>query len=420
MFRKVLAVVAVGLFLGAAGVTAEEISIKVSGWVSSPVEVEIMQTLVDLYNTQFARPGVKAVYEPIPAEYPTKILTMLAAKKAPNVFYWDIFMAEPLMREGALLALDDVIAAAGVNPADFVSTCIDAFTYKGKIYGIPKDFNTLALFYNKKIFDIAKVPYPTDEWTWEDLLAAAKAIQAKAEEIRKVVPTFQAALAMAPDVARWLPFVFQNGGSFFNPDRTKVVINSPEAVKALNFYTSFELVHHVAVRPAEIGAGWQGEAFGKENVAMVMEGGWMVPFLTANFPDVRFGAVELPAGPAGKGNLLFTVAYVIPAYEEHPAEAFDVLNFLTSPLAQMYVLSRGFALPTRQALEGFIVDPISYTIFKGAAYARPWEFGPLGAKAVDELGAAMETVFLGQKTAQQALDDAAKVLNEHLQEVLAE
>lgn len=419
MYRRIFLLSLAVATLGVAAM-AEEVTIRVSGWVSSPAESKIMQTLIDLYNDQFAAPGVKAVYEPIPGDYPTKIQTMLAAKKAPDVFYWDIFMAEPLMRKGVLLPLDELMAAAGVDPAEFVDTCIGAFTYGGKIYGIPKDFNTLALFYNKKIFDIAGVPYPTDEWTWEDLLAAAKAIQAKADEIRKDIPNFRAALCMAPDVARWLPFVFQNGGSFFNADRTEVVINSPEAVEALEFYTGFELVHKVAVRPSEIGAGWQGEAFGKENAAMVMEGGWMVTFLRDNFPDVQYGAVQLPMGPAGRGNLLFTVAYVIPAYEKHPAEAFDVLNFLTSPLAQIYVLSRGFALPTREALGQFIEDPISLTIFKGAAYARPWEFGPLGGKPVDELAAAMEAVFLGKKTAKQALDDAASVLNERLREVLSE
>jgi len=419
MVRKVLLLLLAGLFVGLAGLAAEETTIRVSGWVSSPAESKIMETLINLYNDQFAPPGVKAVYEPIPGDYTMKIQTMLAAKKAPDVFYWDIFMAEPLMHKGALLPLNDLMDKAGVKPEDFVDTCINAFTYNGKIYGIPKDFNTLALFYNKEIFDIAGVPYPTDDWTWDDLLAAAKAIQAKADEIRKSVPTFKAALCMAPDTARFLPFVFQNGGSFFNAARDKVVINSSQAVEALKFYTDFELVHHVAVRPSEIGAGWQGEAFGKGNAAMVMEGGWMVSFLRDNFPDIKYGAVELPAGPAGKGNLLFTVAYVIPAYEKHPAEAFDVLKFLTSPLAQMYVLARGFALPTRKALGDFITDPVSLTIFKGAAYARPWEFGLLGGKPVDELAAAMEAVFLGKKTPQQALDDAAKVLNERLQEVLS-
>jgi len=38
---------------------------------------------------------------------------------------------------------------------------IQAFTLNGKVYGIPKDFNTLAIEYNKDIFDEAKVPYPT-------------------------------------------------------------------------------------------------------------------------------------------------------------------------------------------------------------------------------------------------------------------
>lgn len=408
-----------GLVIGASiGFAQENVKIRVSGWVSSPAESSIMQTLINVYNKYYAPAGVEAVYEPVPGDYTTKIQTMLAAKKAPDVFYWDIYAATPLMRKSALLPLNDLMANAGVNPSAFIDAGVSAFTYNGKIYGIVKDFNTLALFYNKKIFDAAGVSYPTNNWTWDDLKATAKAIQAKADVIRKSFPNFKAALCMAPDVARFLPFVIQNGGSVFNADQTKVVINSPEAVKALDFYTSFELKDKTAVRPSEIGAGWQGEAFGKENAAMVMEGGWMVPFLKDNFPDVTYGAVELPQGPAGRGNLLFTVAYVIPAYEKHPQAAFSVLQYLTSPMAQMYVLMKGFALPTRKAMAGFITDPISSIIAKGASYAQPWSFGLLGDKGPQELGPAMEAVFLGKKTPQQALDDAAKILNQDLQQIL--
>lgn len=420
MWRKLLILTLVlglvaGFSIGFA--QQEEIKIRVSGWVSSPFESKIMESMIDRYNDFFASPGVEAIYEPIPADYNTKIETMIAAGNPPDVFYWDIFAAEPLIKKSVLLPLNNLMAETYTDPADFLYTAINAFTLGGKVYGIPKDFNTLALFYNKKMFDVAGVPYPTSDWTWDDLKAAAKAIQAKKDELKADFPNFEAALAMAPDTARWMPFVFQNGGSFFNADRSKVVINSPEAVKALEFYTSFELVDGTAVRPSVIGAGWQGEAFGKENVAMVMEGGWMPPFLRDNFPDVEYGAVELPRGPVGRGNYLFTVAYVIPATTKHPEEAWSVVEYLTSLESQLFVLRTGFALPTRRLLTEsplLTKNPITYTIFKGAAYARPFEFGPLGGKAVDELAAAMESVFLGKKTAQKALDDAAATLNAEL------
>lgn len=414
MRRKVLLLVVIGLFVGLS-VSAVASQIRISGWVSSPAESKMIQTLVDNYDEYYAPAGSSVVYEPIPGDYPMKIQTMLAAKNAPDVFYWDIFLAEPLMKKEALLPLNDLMAAAGIQAEDFVDTCMNAFTYNGKIYGIPKDFNTLALFYNKKIFDAAGVSYPTDDWTWDDLQAAAKAIQAKADDIQAAgFPDFKASLCMASDTARFLPFVFQNGGSFFNADRTQVVLNSPEAVGALQFYTNFELKDGTAMRPSEIGAGWQGEAFGKEDVAMVMEGGWMVSFLADSFPDVDYSAVELPQGPAGRGNMLFTVAYAIPATENDPELAFKLLDYLTNTTTQMHVLMKGFALPTRKALASFIEDPISMTIAKGTSYAHPWEFGLLGNQPVDEIANVLDAVFLGKKTPQKALDDAAGILNDAL------
>jgi multiple sugar transport system substrate-binding protein len=410
----VLLLVVIGLFVGLS-VSAVASQIRVSGWVSSPAESKMIQTLIDNYNEYYAPAGSSVVYEPIPADFPMKIQTMLAAKNAPGVFYWDIFLAEALMKKGALLPLNDLMVAAGIQPEEFIDTCINAFSYDGKIYGIAKDLNTLALFYNKKIFDAAGVSYPTNDWTWDDLQAAAKVIQAKADDIRAAgFPNFKVSLCMASDTARFLPFVFQNGGSFFNADRTQVVINSPEAVEALKFYTDFELEDGTAMRPSEIGAGWQGEAFGKENVAMVMEGGWMVSFLADSFPDVDYSAVELAQGPAGRGNMLFTVAYVIPATESDPELAFELLDYLTNTTTQMHVLMKGFALPTRKALATFIEDPISMTIAKGASYAHPWEFGLLGSTAVDEIVNVLDAVFLGRKTPQKALDDVAEILNDAL------
>ena len=57
---------------------------------------------------------------------------------------------------------------------------------------------------------------------------------------------------------------------------------------------------------SDIGAGWAGEAFGKQMAAMVIEGNWITGAMTNDFPDVAYTVAELPAGPAGKGTLQFT------------------------------------------------------------------------------------------------------------------
>ena len=88
-------------------------------------------------------------------------------------------------------------------------------------------------------------------------------------------------------------------------------INTPEAKTALDYYTGL-LVDGSAVTPDKVDSGWNGEAFGKEKVAMTVEGNWIVPYLKNDFPDVEYAIAELPAGPQGKATMAFTVCYAVP------------------------------------------------------------------------------------------------------------
>src|SRR5439155_1465888 len=116
--------------------------------------------------------------------------------------YADIFWIDSLMKTGKLLALDDLMAKSGVKKDDFVPTIINAFSYQGKTYGIPKDFNTLGLVYNKDIFKAAGVAEPTNYWTWTDLSAAAK----------KLTSGSVVWLSLPADAARFMPFLWRAGG----------------------------------------------------------------------------------------------------------------------------------------------------------------------------------------------------------------
>src|SRR5690606_12679478 len=59
---------------------------------------------------------------------------------------------------------------------DFYPGLTAAYTVDDQVYCAPKDFSTLALLYNKDLFDAAGVEYPTGEWTWEDLRAASETL----------------------------------------------------------------------------------------------------------------------------------------------------------------------------------------------------------------------------------------------------
>jgi len=90
---------------------------------------------------------------------------------------------------------------------------INAFTYQGKTYGIPKDFNTLGLVYNKDLFKAAGVAEPTNDWTWTDLQTAAK----------KLTSGSVVGLSLPADANRYLPFLWQAGGEVASINSDKAV-----------------------------------------------------------------------------------------------------------------------------------------------------------------------------------------------------
>jgi multiple sugar transport system substrate-binding protein len=202
-----------------------------------------------------------------------------------------------------------------------------------------------------------------------------------------------------------MPAAWSYGAQLFTPDG-HCGLGSPQAVEAMSWYTGFRNVDKSGVLPGEVGSSWPGDVFGRQSAAMVFEGGWLIPYMQETFPKVDYGVTELPKGPAGRSNMLFTVSYVIPEACKHPDAAWKVIEYLTSEASQAQVT---FALPSRKAVaDRYAAERPKYQpILKGAEYARPYEFGPRGDRIKDRVGVAMQEVFLGVKGPQQALKDAS-------------
>ena len=186
----------------------------------------------------------------------------------------------------------------------------------------------------------------------------------------------------------------------------------PEVVEAAKFYTGFYFDKSGAL-PSDVGEGWQGTAFGKGNFAMVYEGGWLIPYLNQQFPDLKYSAVLPPKGPKGYGNLVFTVAYVISRNAKNPEAAWKVIEFITNEASQTMVLESGFALPSRAALVDhpyFKDHPESATIFRGANGATPFMWGLYGSDVNEKMGQALERIYLKGQDPAESFQQAAQEL----------
>lgn len=387
-------------------VPAERVEVRLSGWAASPQETALLESL--LYQFSLENPDIIVKYEPITGDFWQAIKTLVATGEEPDIYYMDIFQFPFFAQQGVLAPLDDAMASSGASADDFIPELIDAFTYEGQVYGIPKDFNTLALFYNQDLFDAAGLDYPTAAWTWDDLQAAAAALSDPANGIY--------GLGVPADAGRFPAFVFQNGGEVMNADFSDTLLDSPEAIGAAEFYTELRASGAGAL-PSDVGEGWQGTAFGKGSFAMVYEGGWLIPYLNEQFPNLNYSAVQPPSGPGGYGNMIFTVAYVMSPNSEHAEAAWKVIDFLTNEASQTRVLESGFALPSRASLAEnayFESHPESAAIFNGANGATPFMWGLYGSDVNDQMGKALERIYLEGQDVTASMQEAAQKIRDIL------
>ncbi len=385
-------------------VPAQRTEVRLSGWAATPQETALLEAL--LYQFSVENPDIVVKYEPITGDYWQSTKTSVAAGTEPDIYYMDIFQFPFFAQQGVLMPLDDLMAGTDTSKEAFIPTLMDAFVYDGKVYGIPKDFNTLGLFYNKEMFAAANLAEPTDDWTWDDL---QKAAQALSNDEKKIY-----GMGVPADAGRFPIFAFQNGGQIMNGDFSDTLLDSPETIAAARFYTGFRK-DKIGAIPSDVGESWQGTAFGKGTVGMVLEGGWLIPYLKEQFPGIQYGVVTPPAGPQGEGNLIFTVAYVMSANTKNSEAAWKVINYLTNESSQTRILESGFALPSRTSLENnpyFETNPASATIFRGAQNGTPYVWGLFGSDVNDQVGKALERIYLQDQDVEASLNEAATKLRE--------
>lgn len=348
-----------------------------AGWSSSAEEDAALEALLEQFTEET---GITVEFIASP-NHPLTMQTAFASGDYANVFYIDSSILPDWVDAGVV----DVGEGKIENPDGFYPDLLDIFTIDGILYCPPKDFSTMALQYNKDLFDAAGLDYPTADWTWDDLSAAAEALT---DEEAGVV-----GLVTPLELPRFLPFLYQAGGAVLD-DEGNLVFDSPEAREALEFYASFSQ-NGTGGAPSVVNAGWGGQAFGEGTAAMAMEGNWVINFLLQNYPELNWGVTELPAGPAGEATMAFTVCYGVGADNDHLEESWQLVNFLTGEAGQVRAAEVSFGpMPTRNSAEeayletwtpraeGLSFDPGDIDAFvAGADYSYRWQF-PVGWQPV--------------------------------------
>ena len=254
----------------------------------------------------------------------------------PDVFYLSTDNLASYAGNGSL----EPYAADLANADAFFPTLRDAFTYEDEFWCAPKDFSTLALVINTRLWKQAGLSEDDVPTTWDELQTVAGRLT-KGDTV---------GLVYGPEVQRVGVFLEQNGGGLTNEEGTEATADSPENVEALTFVKEM-MQDGVAAYSSDVGAGWGGEAFGKELGAMTIEGNWITGAMQNDFPDVDYQVVALPAGTE-EATIQYTNCWGVAADSDNVDGAVSLVEHLTTPEQQLAFADAFGVMPSVEEVAG--------------------------------------------------------------------
>ncbi|WNB92551.1 sugar ABC transporter substrate-binding protein [Bacillus sp. NEB1478] len=397
------------------GKDGDKVTLRVGTWEGGDGQA-MQQKIADAYMAK--HPDVKIVIESVPDQYGTKLLTQIAAGDAPDIFQIGDGDIRTFMEKGALEELTPFVdGKSGIKEEDYYENVLNVGKIDDKLYTMPKDYSTLAVFYNKALFDKAGVDYPKAGWTWDDFYEISKKLTKK--DNGKIV---QWGVRLGGAEQRFLsPLLYSYGGSVISEDGTEIdgYFNSDGSKKALNLYHDMYFKDKVAPSTSDTEAFKGVDLFSAGKVAMNLMGRWPVNDYKAN-PDLKFGTVEVPQGPNGKVNSIFYAGYGLYSKSKHKDAAWDYLKYLTGKEGAAVFADHAFTAVKSVAEEkGQTDDPVLKPFVDGIEDVQifPELISPYYASsgARDVYMKFMEQFMTGKKMdVDKELDKAAKESDELL------
>jgi multiple sugar transport system substrate-binding protein len=341
----------------AAGYTGPPVTIKYSIW-GDPQEITNQKAIADAFHA--ANPNITVDVDVSDWDaYWTKLQTGLAGGAAPDVFAMDGPLFPDYQARDVLLDLKPYIDKSGYDLTQLADQGVADFTTSdGGQYGLPRDLNTIVLYYNKDMFDAAGIPYPDDTWDWAKLTEVAKQLTKPDGNGDGVADQWGFYTETGDMENFWLSTVWQNGGDVLAPDGKSTVLGTDQAAGGIQFVQ--DLIWKDKVMPDPAISATTGDAFEQKQAAMEANGSWLVPTFQA--ADINLGIAPLPKGPAGRFTSVNPTGAVVYKGSKAPDAAWEFAKYLASPPAQEQLMQLKASLPVSKEV---LAGPYS-TSFDGA------------------------------------------------------
>lgn len=338
------------------GVLAEQVTIRYMMW--DPMYQKLEEELIREFEKE--NPDIKVEISSLDtSNYWPRISAMAAAGELPDVFSMSTGYHDAWAKDGLMLNIQDLVDR-DLNPDDYFVNAYSENRYPdketGDMYAVPYAWVTTVLFYNKDMFDVAGLSYPTDEWTWDDFLNAAQKLTIQRDPRRAPEQYGFWWYGRYTHVESW---VYANGGNVLNDSKTRVAFDD-NAREAIQFLADLTNKYKVSPAHRDVVGIRQQDLFTLQQTAMWVDGSFMVANAQDEIGDsFRWGIAKVPLGPSvvpGEERAYYWPDSVaISANTKHKEAAWKWVKFL---------------IGKNRPLESFMSGKVP--IYKDNAYSAEW------------------------------------------------
>ncbi|GAB4566096.1 MAG: sugar ABC transporter substrate-binding protein [Anaerolineae bacterium] len=422
----------------AAPAAAEAEQVTVTWYVRTSPEEQPWENEIVIPQFEEQNPNIKINLVITPwDDFDTKMQAMIAADDPPDIWsHWGPSGFQDYVIRGLVADLTPFIDRDNFDLSDFIEEILAIYKVQGKYMGLPILSGASYLFYNKKLFDEAGIPYPPTDWndetwTFERFVDVALKLTKNPEDPTQAIYGFHDG-TWPLDAWPWMwgqdlypPEAYETGFA------TEAYLDSEKAIAAFQARQDLTFKHQVAPSPAAteaLSAG--GNPFHTGRVAMQAIGVWGWWVHKGLEEQFDFGAAALPIGAEGRKAVIFTDPWMLSSRSKHPDAAWEFLKFLLGRDSQKAYMEAVGAPPVRKSLQEdfFQLYPSMTPEEAKEAFIGGVQHGAESPNHLlvrfDQINnvitSALDPVSLGEKTAAEVLPEADAELEKTLEQIRRE
>lgn len=360
-----------------------------------------------------AHPEISVDFQLLPyADYFTSLKTWIAGGTAPDVASLDLAMLQEMAANGSIVNMNDMIKKDGYDLSQYYQSTLDMFSNNGGQYGLPASYSNVVMYYNKKLFDEAGLPYPDDKMDWATFVKTAKALTKDTNG--------DGAIDVFGTSRLWWPYyMLVNDATPFNADATACTLTDQKAIDGFQAMVDLTLKDKVAPSAKDLAAQDDWHMFEGGRIAMYPIGPWSVSEFNDVIKDFDWDATTLPSGPSGKKvTFLFGNAYSILSSSKQQEAAFTFMKFVTGPEGDQIRQDAGFEIaPIKTVAESSFLKsmegkkPANAKVFlESAEFAKSVPTHAHWSEIADGISSQLDSALLGDITVPDALKAACDTM----------